>query len=42
MKEKMFGVYGHPDRDEALLINDIDLAKRMIGDSKYVASSDTD
>jgi len=30
MKEKMFGVYGHPDRDEALLINDIDLAKRMM------------
>jgi len=30
MKEKVFGAYGHVDRDEVLLINDIDIAKRML------------
>eukprot|EP00091_Calanus_sinicus_P011517 TRINITY_DN26055_c0_g1_i1.p1 TRINITY_DN26055_c0_g1~~TRINITY_DN26055_c0_g1_i1.p1 ORF type:complete len:144 (-),score=33.00 TRINITY_DN26055_c0_g1_i1:111-542(-) len=29
-KEKMFGVYGHPDNGDALVINDMDLAKRML------------
>ena len=26
----MFGIYGHPDRDDAVIINDIDIAKRML------------
>ena len=30
MKEKVFGAYGHVDRDEVLLINDIDIAKRIL------------
>ena len=30
MKEKMFGVYGHPDKDSCLMINDMDIAKRML------------
>lgn len=30
MKEKVFGIYGHPDRDDALIINDIDIAKKML------------
>ena len=30
MKEIMFGVYGHPDKDDCLMINDLDLAKRML------------
>jgi len=29
-KEKMFGIYGHPDKGDALIINDMDLAKRML------------
>eukprot|EP00091_Calanus_sinicus_P010169 TRINITY_DN2366_c0_g1_i2.p1 TRINITY_DN2366_c0_g1~~TRINITY_DN2366_c0_g1_i2.p1 ORF type:complete len:342 (-),score=74.95 TRINITY_DN2366_c0_g1_i2:655-1680(-) len=29
-KEKIFGIYGHPDNDDALIINDLDLAKRML------------
>ena len=29
-KEKMFGIYGHPDKDYALMINDVDLAKKML------------
>ena len=29
-KEKMFGIYGHPDNGDALIINDMDLAKRML------------
>eukprot|EP00092_Neocalanus_flemingeri_P034479 GFUD01037490.1.p1 GENE.GFUD01037490.1~~GFUD01037490.1.p1 ORF type:complete len:541 (-),score=159.18 GFUD01037490.1:552-2174(-) len=29
-KEKMFGIYGHPDNGDALIINDLDLAKRMM------------
>jgi len=29
-KEKMFGIYGHPDKGDALIINDMDLAKRMM------------
>ena len=27
--EKIFGIYGHPDTGDALMINDMDLAKRM-------------
>ena len=29
-KEKIFGIYGHPDDNEALIINDIDIAKRIL------------
>ena len=30
MKEKMFGVYGHPAKGDCLMINDLDMAKRML------------
>ena len=29
-KEKLFGFYGHPDRDYCLVVNDLDIAKRML------------
>ena len=29
-KEKIFGIYGHPDRDGCLMINDIDIAKKIL------------
>merc|ERR1719450_576250 len=29
-KEKLFGIYGHPDGDYCLMINDLDIAKRML------------
>jgi len=29
-KEKVFGIYGHPDGDECVLINDVDIAKRIL------------
>ena len=29
-KEKMFGIYGHPDNGDALVINDAELAKKML------------
>ena len=29
-KEKLFGVYGHPDGDYCLMVNDLDIAKRML------------
>ena len=29
-KEKIFGVYGHPENGDALVINDIDIAKKML------------
>ena len=29
-QEKMFGIYGHPDGDYCLVINDLDIAKRML------------
>ena len=29
-KEKIFGVYGHTDRDECLVINDVDIAKKIL------------
>ena len=30
MKENIFGVYGHADSDDCLMINDFDIAKRML------------
>ena len=29
-KEKIFGIYGHPDGDDCFVINDVDLAKRIL------------
>ena len=29
-REKFFGVYWHPDRDYCLVVNDLDIAKRML------------
>ena len=29
-EEKLFGFYGHPDRDYCLVVNDLDIAKRML------------
>jgi len=28
--EKIFGIYGHPDNGDALIINDVDIAKKML------------